>query len=55
MTKHMDKRLVGCAIVEGLEDIDVGDVGELNTLLGETLDVLPKGLVEPLPTIVEIP
>ena len=33
----------------------VSDVGELVVLLGETLDVLPQGLVGPLPVVLEVP
>jgi hypothetical protein len=53
--KHVDKSLAGHAIDEGVDDINIGDVGELIVLLGEALNVLPEGLVSPLPIIVEIP
>ena len=53
--KRVDERLAGRAIDEGIDDIGVGDVGELVALLGEMLDVLREGLVEPLPAVVEIP
>jgi hypothetical protein len=50
----VDERLVGHAIDEGVDHIGVDDVGELVALLGEVLDVLPEGLVNPLPTVVEV-
>jgi hypothetical protein len=53
--KHVDKSLAGHAIDEGVDDIGIGDVGKLIALLGEALNVLPEGLVSPLPIIVEIP
>jgi hypothetical protein len=55
MAKRVDERLTGRAINEGVDDVGVGDVGELVALLGETLDVLPKGLIGPLPTVAEVP
>ena len=51
----MDERLAGCATYEGIDDVGVGDVGELIALLGEMLDVLLEGLVGPLPVVVEVP
>jgi hypothetical protein len=51
----VDERLAGHATDEGIDDVGVGDVGELVVLLGETLDVLSKGLVEPLLAVAEIP
>jgi hypothetical protein len=33
----------------------VGDAGELVALLEETLDVLPEGLIGPLPVVAEVP
>jgi hypothetical protein len=51
----VDKSLAGHAIDEGVDDIGIGDVGKLIALLGEALNVLPEGLVSPLPIIVEIP
>ena len=54
MAEHMDKGLTGCAADEGIDDIGVGDVGELIALLGEALNVLPEGLVSPLPIVAEI-
>jgi hypothetical protein len=50
MAEHMDERLTSRATDEGIDD-----VGELIALLGEMLDVLPKGLIGPLLVIVEIP
>jgi hypothetical protein len=55
MAKRVDERLTGRATNEGVDDVGVGDVGELVALIGETLDVLPKGLIGPLPTVVEVP
>jgi hypothetical protein len=51
----MDERLIGHAIDEGVDDVGVGDVEELIVLLGKTLDILPKGLIGPLPAVAEIP
>jgi len=51
----VDKRLVGHAVDEGIDDVGVGDVGELIALLGERLDVLLEGLVGPLSIVVEVP
>ena len=47
----MDKRLTGHATSEGIDHVSVDDVGELDVLLGEALDVLSKGLIGPLPII----
>ena len=55
MAKHMDERLVGHATDQYIDDVSVGDVGELIALLEETLDVLPEGLVGPLPAVTEVP
>ena len=51
----MDEHLTGRAVDEGVDDISVGDVGVLIVLLRETLDVLSKGLIGPVPTVVEVP
>jgi hypothetical protein len=51
----MDKHLASHAIDEGVNHIGIGDVGELIVLLREALDVLPEGLVGPLPAVVEVP
>ena len=51
----MDEGLAGRALVEGVDDIGVDDVGKLIALLEEALNVLLKGLVCPLPVVVEIP
>ena len=51
----MDEGLIGHAIDEGIDDIGIGDVGKLITLLGEALDVLPKGLIGPLLVVVDVP
>jgi hypothetical protein len=53
--ERMDERLIGHAIDEGVDDVGVGDVEELIVLLGKTLDILPKGLIGPLPAVAEIP
>ena len=55
MAEHMDEGLIDHAIDEGINNIGVGDVGELIALLGEMLDVLLEGLVGPLPVVVEVP
>ena len=52
--ERMDERLAGRASDEGIDHVSVGDVGELIALLGEALNVLPKGLVGPLPVVAEI-
>ena len=54
MAERMDEDLAGHATDEGIDDIDVGDVGELIALLGEALNVLLEGLVGPLPAVAEI-
>ena len=51
----MDGRLIGHAADEGVDDISIGDVGELIALLGETLDVLLEGLIGPLRTVLDVP
>jgi hypothetical protein len=51
----VDECLVGHATDEGVDDVGVGDVEELIALLGKTLDILPKGLIGPLPAVAEIP
>ena len=55
MLECVDKRLVGGATGEGIDDFSVYDVRELVLLLGEALDVLSKGLVRPLPAITQLP
>jgi hypothetical protein len=50
----VDERLTSHAVVEGVDDIGVGDIGELILLLGEALDVLPKGLIGPLLAITRV-
>ena len=39
-TEHMDDRLIGCAIDEGIDHASVDDVWELIALLREVLNVL---------------
>ena len=51
----MDKRLAGHAADEGVDDVGVGDVGELIALLGEALVVLLEGPIGPLPIVVKVP
>jgi hypothetical protein len=51
----MDEGLAGHAADEGIDDIGIGDVGELIALLGEALNVLLESLVGPVPTVAEIP
>ena len=55
VAKHMDESLAGHATDEGIDHVGIGDVGELVVLLGEVLDVLPEGLIGPLPIVVEVP
>ena len=50
----MDKGLAGRAIDEGDDDVHVGDIGELISLLREAVNVLLEGLIGPLPIVVEI-
>jgi hypothetical protein len=53
--ERVDERLVGHATDEGVDDVGVSDVEELIMLLGKTIDILPKGLIRPLPAVAEIP
>ena len=57
MAERVDERLASHATDEGIDHVGVGvgDVWELIALLGEALNVLPKGLIGPLPAVVEIP
>jgi hypothetical protein len=55
MAKYVDEHFASHAANEGIDDVGIGDAGELIALLGETLDVLPEGLVGPLPVVAEIP
>ena len=52
--ERVDERLAGCATNEGVDHVSIDDVGELIALLGEALNVLPKGLVSPLPAVAEV-
>ena len=54
MAKHMDERLTGHAIDEGVDRVGIGDVGELIAIFGEAFDVLPEGLIGPLPIVIEV-
>ena len=40
---------------EGVDDLDVGDAGELGALLGEAPHVVAQGLIGLLPTPFEVP
>jgi hypothetical protein len=51
----VDERLAGHAADEGVDHVGVGDVRELVVLLGEVLDVLPEGIIGPLPAVAEVP
>jgi hypothetical protein len=53
--EHVDKRLTGHVIDEGVDHVSIDDVRELIVLLGEALNVLSKGLISPLPIVVEVP
>jgi hypothetical protein len=55
VAKRVDECLTGCAAGEGIDHVDAGDVGELITLIREALNVLPKGLIGPLPVIAQVP
>jgi len=43
------------AFEEGIDDLDVGDAGELGALLGEASHVVAQGLIGLLPTPFEVP
>ena len=51
----MDECLVGHATNEGVDHVSIGDVWEFIALLGEALDVLLEGLVDPLLIVVKVP
>ena len=51
----MDERLTGHVVDEGVNDLNIGDVGECIALLGEALDVLLEGFIGPLPIVAEVP
>jgi len=51
---HVDEHLTGHAADEGVDHVDVGDVWELIALLGEAMNVLLEGLVDPLLVVMEI-
>jgi hypothetical protein len=53
--KGVDELLASGATDEGIDHVSIDDVGELITLLGEALNVLPKGLVGPLLAVAEVP
>ena len=56
MAERVDERLASHATDEGIDHVGVGvgDVWELIALLGEALNVLLEGLVDPLPTVTEV-
>ena len=54
VAERVDECLTGHAIDEGVDHVDVSDVGELIALLGEALNVLLKGIIGPLPIVVEV-
>jgi hypothetical protein len=54
MAEHMDDLLAGHASDEGMDHVDIGDVGELIALPGEALNVLPEGLVGILLVVAEV-
>jgi hypothetical protein len=43
------------ALEEGVDDLDMGDAGELGALLGEAPHVVAQGLIGLLPTPFEVP
>jgi len=43
------------ALEEGVDDLDVGDTGELGALLGEASHLVAQGLIGLLPTPFEVP
>ena len=51
----VDERLAGRTVGKGIDYVGIGDVWELVALLGEALDVLLEGLVDPLPIVAEVP
>ena len=53
--ERVDKGLADRVIDEGDDDVHVGDIGELISLLREALNVLLEGLIGPLLAVVEIP
>ena len=55
MAERMDECFIGCAVDEGIDHVGIGDVRDLIALLREALDVLPKGLIGPLPAVEEVP
>jgi hypothetical protein len=50
----MDESLIGHDTDKCVDHVGIGDVGELIVLLGEVMDVLPKGLTSPLPIVTEV-
>jgi hypothetical protein len=53
--ERKDECLASHAIDEGVDHVDVGEVGELIALLGEALGVHSKGLIGTLPIVAEVP
>jgi len=54
VSECVDKSLTSHAAGEGIDDIDIYDIGELILLLGEALNVLLEGLIRPLPAITQV-
>ena len=55
VAERVNERLTGHATDEGLDHVGVGDVGELIVLLREALNVLPEGLLGPVPIVADVP
>jgi hypothetical protein len=54
MAECVDEHLAGGVVDEGVDHVGIGDVQELIALLGEVLNVLPKGLIGPLLVVAEV-
>ena len=55
MTQLADQIATGGASEECTDDVGVGDIGELDALLGKSVDVLPQILVLLLSTALKVP
>jgi hypothetical protein len=51
----VENYLTNHTVGEGVDDIRVGDIGELTSLLGEVLNVLSQGLIGPLLVVTLVP
>jgi hypothetical protein len=51
----VDECLAGHVVDEGVDHVSVGDIWDLIALLGEALNVLLEGLVNPLLAVAKIP